>query len=76
MNDPIVEEGRRIRDEHARKFGYDLAAICADIRRHQTSCGHRIVRLSKRKTKSRQEQSSLASLEDVLPYGTDLWKWT
>ena len=30
-NDPIVEETRRIRDEHARQFNYDLAAICADL---------------------------------------------
>ena len=27
MNDPIVEEVRRFRDEHARKFNYDLDAI-------------------------------------------------
>ena len=49
MNDPIVEEVRRARDHHARKFNYDLAAICADIRRHQKICGHRVVRLNPRK---------------------------
>lgn len=49
MKDPIVEEIRRIRDEHARRFGYDLAAICADIRQHQRSCGHPVMRLTKKK---------------------------
>lgn len=33
--DPIIEEVRRVRDEHAKRFNYDLDAICADIQRHQ-----------------------------------------
>jgi ribosomal protein S13 len=32
MNDPIVEEVRRYRDEHARKFDYNLDRICQDFR--------------------------------------------
>ena len=36
-NDPIVEETRRIRDEHARQFNYDLAAICADLKRFEAT---------------------------------------
>lgn len=32
--DPIVEEVRKIRQEHAAKFNYDLKAICEDIRRY------------------------------------------
>ena len=44
MRDPIVEEVRKARDEHARAFDYDLAAICADIRKHQRECGHPLVR--------------------------------
>ena len=44
MIDPIVAEVRRIRDAHAKKFNYDLGAICADIRQHQEQCGHRIIR--------------------------------
>ena len=47
MHDPIVSEVRRARDEHARSFGYDLAAICEDIRKHQLSCGHPVVRLGR-----------------------------
>jgi len=41
--DPIVEEVRRIRDEHAKKFNDDLHAICRDFRNRQISSGHRVV---------------------------------
>lgn len=33
MEDPIVEEIRRIRDEHAAQFNYDIDAIVADYKR-------------------------------------------
>lgn len=45
MNNPLINDVRRVRDEHARKFNYDLAAICADIREHQKTCGHPVVTL-------------------------------
>lgn len=45
MIDPIVDEVRRIRDEHAKKFNYDLSAICADIRQHQEQFGRRLIRV-------------------------------
>ena len=35
MKDPIVEEIRRYREEHAAQFNYDLAAIFADLRRSE-----------------------------------------
>jgi hypothetical protein len=41
--DPIVEEVRRIRDEHAKRFNYDLHAICEDFRKMQSSSGHTVV---------------------------------
>lgn len=31
--DPIVQEVRRIREEHAARFGYDLQTIFADLKR-------------------------------------------
>jgi len=49
MDNPIIDEVRRARDEHARKFNYDLAAICADIRKHQEKCGHPVVTLKQRR---------------------------
>ena len=33
MEDPIVEEVGRIRDEHAAQFNYDIDAIVADYKR-------------------------------------------
>ena len=33
MKDQIVEEIRKIRDEHAARFNYDLDAIYADMKR-------------------------------------------
>lgn len=35
--DPIVEETRHIRDDHAKKFNYDLRAIFEDVRRFEES---------------------------------------
>lgn len=43
MNDPIVEEIRKYRDQYAAKFNYDLAAICKDLRERQATCGREIV---------------------------------
>jgi hypothetical protein len=33
--DPIVDEVRRIREEHAARFGYDLQKIFADLKRSE-----------------------------------------
>ncbi len=41
--DEIVEEVRKIRDEHAAKFNYDISAICADIRQKQIESGRNVV---------------------------------
>ena len=35
MNDHIVDEIRRIRDEHAAQFNYDVDAIFADLKRSE-----------------------------------------
>lgn len=52
MKDPIVEEVRKYRMEHTRKFQGNLSAICADLRSIQTSSGHDVVRLSPKKPDS------------------------
>jgi len=43
MDDPIIAEVRKHRDEHARRFGYDLDAICADLVQLQNHGNRRIV---------------------------------
>ncbi len=45
MKDPIVEEVRKYRMEHTRKFRGDLSAICDDLRSVQIASGHKVVRL-------------------------------
>lgn len=52
MNDPIVDEVRRAREEHARQFNYDLAAICSDLRKQQSKYGDRVVRLRRDRPES------------------------
>ena len=42
-NDPIVDEIRRIRQEHTDKFNGDLKAICEDIRRQERESGRQYV---------------------------------
>ena len=43
MKDEIVEEVRRVRDEFAAKYNYDIAAICAAIRELQNARGREVV---------------------------------
>ncbi len=47
-SDEIVEEVRRVREEHAAKFDYDISAICADIRNKQSKSNRKIVRVLKK----------------------------
>ncbi|MBI3272416.1 MAG: hypothetical protein HYZ53_25720 [Planctomycetes bacterium] len=45
MNDPIVDEVRRVRDAHAARFGYDLDAIFRDIKEQEKKSGRKFVSL-------------------------------
>lgn len=45
--DPIVAEVRRVREELASRFDFDLRAIFADLRKRQASLGSRLVRRQK-----------------------------
>jgi hypothetical protein len=47
--DEIVEETRRIREEHAAKFNFDLKAIWADLKNQERLGGHEVVSLPARK---------------------------
>jgi hypothetical protein len=61
MTDPIVEEVRKYRNEHAKQFNYDLGAIVADLMKSQESHKDRLVRLKPRfktmPTKSSSERA-------------------
>jgi hypothetical protein len=47
--DPIVEEVRRIRQQHAKQFNYDLRAIVDDLRKQQEQSGRKYVRFEPRR---------------------------
>lgn len=57
MKDPIVEEVRAARMAHTKKHNYDLAAICADLKRIESESGHKLV---VRKPKLIKQQSIVA----------------
>lgn len=53
--DPIVSEVRRVREELAAKFNFDISAIFEDIRKRQTKLGSRLIR---RKHREKAEQAA------------------
>ena len=63
MNDPIIDEIRKYRDEHAKAFNYDLKLICEDLRKKQTERNVKVVDLSANK-----QQGKLQVSESSLPY--------
>ena len=47
--DEIVEEVRRIRHEHAARFGNDLEKIAADLKEKERKSGRKVVSLPPRR---------------------------
>jgi hypothetical protein len=43
MNDKIVEETRKVREEHAARFGYDLEAIYRDLKEKEKCSKKKVV---------------------------------
>jgi hypothetical protein len=62
MRDPIVEEVRKHRMEHTRKFRGDLSAIVADLRSIQIASGHKVVRFPPRKPEPTKASSRRVKL--------------
>jgi hypothetical protein len=56
MEDPIVSEVRRIREQLARQFNFDVHAIFEDLRKRQALVGSRLVR-RQRQTKAEQDDA-------------------
>lgn len=48
-NDPIVEETRRLRDEYASQFDYDLDALFRDLKEQERKSGREVVSFPPRK---------------------------
>lgn len=43
--DEIVAEIRAVREAYAKRFDYDVKAICEDLQRRQAEGGHKVVSL-------------------------------
>lgn len=48
MKDPIVEELRAVREEHAARHGHDLRRIYSDLKKKERRYSRRLVRGSPR----------------------------
>lgn len=57
-DDPIVASVRKIRDELAAAFDYDVHAIFADLRRREAGLGDRLVRQSQTQRPNQRLQPS------------------
>jgi hypothetical protein len=72
MNDPIVDEVRRVRDAHAAKFNYDLDAIFQDIKEQEKKSGLKFVSYPPRRIEPNQAQqpteSAVSASPDAKPF--------
>ena len=50
-NDPIVEEVRRMRHEHAARFNYDMDLIVKDLKMRERAGGRPCISLPPRRTR-------------------------
>jgi hypothetical protein len=45
--DPIVQEVRKARNQHAKKFGYKLKDICADLKKIEKQSGGPVIKAAR-----------------------------
>ena len=55
QTDPIIDELRAVRDEHAARFNYDVEAIFRDIQAQQEASGREYIRLPPRRVVSSED---------------------
>ena len=65
MNDPIVDEVRRVRDAHAAMFNYDLDAIFQDIKEQEKKSGLTFVSYPPRRTEPNEAVQPTAAAPAV-----------
>ena len=74
MNDPIVDEVRRVRDAHAARFNYDLDAIFRDIKEQEKKSGRTFVsfnRDSVEPNKALQTTGPAPAVSESIPFRQD-----
>ena len=57
-DDPIVAETRKLRDEYAQRFNYDLDAICRDLQEQQARGDRIFVKRSPKRPVSENTEST------------------
>ena len=65
MNDPIVDEVRRVRDAHAAMFNYDLDAIFQDIKEQEKKSGLKFVSYPPRRAEPNPSMANLVKGQTV-----------
>ena len=63
INDPIVNEIRRIRQAYAAKFNNDLHAICEDLRRQERESGREFRTPARRAEESPRREPKLTATD-------------
>ena len=69
MNDPIIDEVRKVRDAHAARFDYDLDAIFLDIKEQEKKSGREFVDFARART---EPVSTIKSIETAIQSGDDV----
>ncbi len=62
MNDPIVNEIRKFRDEHAEMFNYDIKAICDDYRKKRNFYAEKLTKIKNKKIRLTSKYECYLSL--------------
>ena len=60
-DDPIVAEVRRIRQEHAARFGYDLDLIVEDLKAQEQASDRQYIRLPFRRLAEQKTEPPAAT---------------
>ena len=60
MKDPFVQEVRKYRMEHTKRFNGDLQRICGDLRQFEQTLGDRVITLAPRRIKHTRGRRRLA----------------
>ena len=70
-DDPIIAEIRKIREEHAAKFNYDIHAIFEDIRHQQRESGRTYVSLPPCRIEPSENAPLVPPLDTSMPMDAD-----
>jgi hypothetical protein len=52
LKDELVEEVRKVRQEQAAKWNFDLKALLTDARKRQARSGHKVVSFARKDSKA------------------------